>query len=129
MSYYIAKTVDRRFEETLERVVTLLKEEGFGILTEIDVKETLKKKLNVDFRKYRILGTCNPPFAYKALKAERMIGTMLPCNVIVQESDGGKTEVAAIDPVASMQAVQNPHLESIAHEVRNKLKKVVESIE
>ena len=122
MSYYYTKVVDLPFERTLERTIDSLKDEGFGVLTDIDVKATLKKKLDVDFRNYRILGACNPPFAYKALQAERMIGAMLPCNVIVQEAGEGKTEVAAIDPIASMQAIDNPGLGSIAKEVREKLK-------
>jgi uncharacterized protein (DUF302 family) len=105
-----------------------LKKEGFGILTDIDVKTTLKKKLNVDFKKYRILGACNPPFAYQALQAEDKIGTMLPCNVIVQENPDGNVEVSAIDPIASMQAVQNPNLGEVAEEVRAKLKKVIDGL-
>ena len=102
-----------------------MKKEGFGILTEIDVKETLKEKLNVDFRRYKILGACNPPSAYKALTAENKIGTMLPCNVIVQEISDGQVEVTSIDPLASMQAVENPALKEIASEISNKLKTVI----
>ncbi len=128
MSYYFSKSVAGSFDETVTKVSNELKKEGFGILTEIDVQETLKKKLNVDFQKYRILGACNPPYAYRALTAENKIGTMLPCNVIVQEVAGGKVEVAAIDPVASMQAVSNPALMEIASEIRNKLKAVVDRI-
>jgi len=128
MSYYFSKTVAGSFNDIVERVTAELKKEGFGILTEIDVKETLKKKLNVDFRRYKILGACNPPFAYKALIAEDKIGTMLPCNVIVQELSEGTVEVAAIDPAASMQAVDNPALKVIASEVREKLKAVMERI-
>ena len=128
MSYYFSKTVAGSFNDIVERVTAELKKEGFGILTEIDVKETLKKKLNVDFRRYKILGACNPPFAYKALIAEDKIGTMLPCNVIVQELSVGTVEVAAIDPAASMQAVDNPALKGIASEVREKLKAVMERI-
>lgn len=105
-----------------------MKKEGFAILTEIDVKEALKKKLNVDFKKYRILGACNPPFAYQALQAEDKIGTMLPCNVIVQEHTEGKVEIAAVDPVASMQAIENPKLRDVAEQVRVKLKRVIESL-
>ena len=104
-----------------------LRKEGFGVLTEIDVQETLKKKLNADFRRYKILGACNPPFAYQALQAEDKIGTMLPCNVIVQESDGG-VEVAAVDPIASMAAVKNPKLAAVADQVQAKLKKVIETL-
>lgn len=128
MSYYFTRLIDLTFEETIEKVTEELKKEGFGILTEIDVKNTLKKKLDVDFRKYMILGACNPPFAYKALTNERMIGAMLPCNVIVQEADGGKTEVAAVDPIASMKAVENASLECVAKEVRDKLKKVIDNV-
>ena len=116
------------FEDAIKKVVEELKKEGFGILTEIDVKETLKKKLDVDFRKYKILGACNPPFAYQALQAEDKIGTMLPCNVIVQETAEGTVEVSAVDPVASMQAIHNPQLESIAEQVRAKLKKIVANL-
>ena len=128
MSYYFSKIIDLPFDKAIEKVTEALKKEGYGILTEIDVKATLKKKLNVDFRNYKILGACNPPFAYEALKAERMIGLMLPCNVIVQETEGGKTEVAAIDPIASMQAVTNANLAKIAKEVQIKLQKVIQNI-
>ena len=128
MSYYFSKILNVSFEEAISKVTEELKKEGFGILTEIDVKETLKKKLNVDFKKYRILGACNPPFAYQALQAEDKIGTMLPCNVIVQELAEGKVEVAAIDPVASMQAVKNPELGDIAEQVRIKLRKVIDNL-
>jgi uncharacterized protein (DUF302 family) len=106
-------------------VIEELKREGFGILTDIDVKETLKKKLNVDFRRYRILGACNPPFAYQALQAEDKIGTMLPCNVIVQEDEEGKIEVAAIDPIGSMRAVENPKLREVGEQVQVRLKRVI----
>jgi len=128
MKYYFEKTTDYSFEESIERVTEELKKEGFGILTEIDVQATLKKKLDVDFKKYQILGACNPPFAHKALQAENKIGAMLPCNVIVQELDDGKTEVAAVDPVASMQAVENENLAGIASEIRAKLEKVIHSL-
>jgi uncharacterized protein (DUF302 family) len=128
MSYYFSRTIETDFEDAVARVREALKKEGFGVLTEIDVKATLKKKLDADFRNYLILGACNPPFAYKALLAEDKIGTMLPCNVVVQEVSGGSIEVAAIDPVASMQAVHNPDLEGIAGEVREKLKSVVQSM-
>lgn len=128
MSYYIAKTVELSFDQAVVRVTEELKKEGFGILTEIDVQQTLKKKLDVDFRKYRILGACNPPLAFKALQAEDKIGLMLPCNVIVQETADGKTEVAAIDPIASMQAINNPGLRDLADEVQNKLRKVMEKL-
>ena len=128
MKYYFEKTTDYSFEETIDRVTEELKKEGFGILTEIDVQATLKKKLDVDFKKYQILGACNPPFAHKALQAENKIGAMLPCNVIVQELDDGKTEVAAVDPVVSMQAVENENLAGIASEIRAKLEKVIHSM-
>jgi len=128
MSYYFSKKVKGTFGEVEERARVALKEEGFGVLTEIDVTETLKKKMDVDFRKYKILGACNPPFAYKALQAEDKIGTMLPCNVIVQESGEGEVEVAAIDPIASMQAIKNAALEPVAVEVQMKLKKVIDSV-
>jgi uncharacterized protein (DUF302 family) len=128
MKYYFSKTVTLSFDDAIEKVIAELKKEGFGVLTDIDVKQTLKKKLDVDFKKYRILGACNPPFAYKALQVEDKIGTMLPCNVIVQEIEGGRVEVAAIDPIASMQAVANPALKDVAEEVQAKLKKVVENI-
>ncbi|MEE4198691.1 MAG: DUF302 domain-containing protein [Bacteroidales bacterium] len=128
MKYYFEKTTDYSFEETIDRVTEELKKEGFGILTEIDVQATLKKKLDVDFKKYQILGACNPPFAHKALQAENKIGAMLPCNVIVQELNDGKTEVAAVDPVVSMQAVENENLAGIASEIRAKLEKVIHSM-
>ena len=128
MTYYFAKTLEMPFDAAIEKVTAALKEEGFGILTEIDLKQTLKTKLDVDFRHYRILGACNPGFAHKALTAEDKIGTMLPCNVIVQDVGDGKTEVAAVDPVASMQAIENPALGAIAGEVRGKLKAAIESL-
>jgi len=128
MSYHFTKILDIPFEQVMSKVTDALKKEGFGILSQIDVQQTLKKKLDVDFRKYYILGACNPPFAYKALQVEKIIGTMLPCNVVVQESEGGNTEVSAVDPVASMQAVQNPALLDVAQQVRAKLKKVIESL-
>ncbi len=128
MSYYFSKTVDGPFDAAVERVKAALKKEGFGVLTEADVGKTLKEKLGVDFRPYRILGACNPPLALKALKAEDKIGTMLPCNVIVQELASGRVEVAAIDPVASMAAVGNPALEPVGREVRERLKAVVDRL-
>jgi uncharacterized protein (DUF302 family) len=128
VTYYFSKTVPLTFDETLARTAEVLAKYGFGLLTEIDVKSTLKKKLDVDFRNYRILGACNPDFAHQALQKEDKIGTMLPCNVIVQETEAGQVEVAAIDPVASMQAVENPDLESVATEVRARLQAVVEEI-
>lgn len=128
MSYYFSKTLKGSFDEAVAKVTEGLKKGGFGIITEIDVKETLKKKLDVDFRKYKILGACNPPFAYKALQAEDKIGLMLPCNVIVQELTGGKVEVAAIDPVASMAVIDNPKLRDVGEQVRVKLKKVIDNL-
>ena len=128
MSYYFDKILHLSFDEAITRVTEELKKEGFGVLTDIDVKATLKKKLDVDLRSYRILGACNPPFAYRALQAEDKIGTMLPCNVIVQETTEGIVEVAAIDPVASMQAVQNPALAGVAYEVQSKLRRVIDRL-
>ena len=128
MSYYFSKRINSSFDDAVERVTEELKKEGFGILTEIDVKATLKKKLDVDFHPYKILGACNPSFAYKALQAENKIGVMLPCNVIVQELPDGQVEIAAVDPIASMQAVDNPALGGIAGEVQAKLKKVIVSL-
>lgn len=128
MSYYFNKMITGNFDDVITKVTEELKKEGFGILTEIDVKETLKKKLDVDFKKYKILGACNPPFAYEALKAEDKIGAMLPCNVVVIEQAPGQIEVAAVNPIASMQAVANPNLGKVANEVQSKLKKVVESL-
>ncbi len=127
MSYYFNKVVDMTFEEVIEKVTEELKKEGFGVLTEIDVKAALKKKIDVDFRKYRILGACNPKFAHKALLEEDKIGTMLPCNVVVQEREDGKIEVAAIDPIASMQSVKNENLGEIASQIQSKLKQVIEN--
>lgn len=128
MNYYFNKTIEGSFENVRQRAIEALKEEGFGVLTEIDVRQTLKEKLDVDFRKYTILGACNPPFAYKALQAEDKIGLLLPCNVIVQEIADGEIEVAAVDPIAAMQAVHNPNLEAIALQVKGKLEKVIEGM-
>jgi uncharacterized protein (DUF302 family) len=128
MSYYFSKAVNEEFDKAIEKVTEKLKEEGFGILTEIDVKATLKKKLDADFKKYKILGACNPPLAYKALLSEDNIGTMLPCNVIVKENADGNVEVSAVDPIASMMAVKNESLGLVAEEVRNKLKKVIDNL-
>jgi uncharacterized protein (DUF302 family) len=128
MSYYFSKTLQISFDEAVAKVTDELKKEGFGILTDIDVQTTIRKKLNADFRKYRILGACNAPYAYQALLAEDKIGTMLPCNVIVQEIAEGKVEVAAIDPIASMQAIRNPALGKIAMEVQAKLKNVIDNL-
>ena len=128
MSYYFSKTLHLPFDEAVDRVTEELKKEGFGVLTDIDVKATLKKKLDVDFRRYRILGACNPPFAHAALMAEDKIGTMLPCSVIVQETPEGAVEVSAIDPIASMQAVRNPALSDVANQVQAKIKRVVDNL-
>ena len=128
MSYYFSKTLSVPFDDGVSRVTAALKEEGFGIITEIDVKETLKKKIGAEFRNYRILGACNPASAYEALMLEDKVGTMLPCNVIVQELSDGKVEVAAIDPVASMQAIDNPALKQKAQAIQAKLRKVIEGL-
>lgn len=127
MSYYFSKTVSVSFDAAIAKVKEELKKEGFGVLTEINVKETLKEKMNVDFKKYQILGACNPTFAYEALKSEEHIGLMMPCNVIVQEI-GSAVEVSAIDPVASMGAIKNEKLLGIAQQVQGKLKAVIESL-
>lgn len=126
--YYFNKTVDLSFEDAIAKVTEELKKEGFGILTEIDVAATMKKKLDVDLRPYKILGACNPPFAYKALQAESHIGIYLPCNVIVQDVGDGKTEVAAVDPLVAMSQVENPALEPVAKEVQAKLQRVIENL-
>jgi uncharacterized protein (DUF302 family) len=128
MAYYFVKNLASSFEQAIADVTAELKKEGFGILTEIDVTATLKKKLNVDFPKYTILGACNPPYAYQALQAEAKIGTMLPCNVIVQELADGTIDVAAVDPLASMQSIRNPELQGIAEEIQLKLKKVIDHL-
>jgi uncharacterized protein (DUF302 family) len=127
MTYYFAKTLPLPFDKAVPHVVEALKKEGFGIITEIDVKETFRKKLGLEFRDYRILGACNPKLAHEALQLEDKVGTMLPCNVVVQ-AKGGATEVAAIDPVASMAAIDNPRLKDEAMRVRAMLKRVVESL-
>jgi uncharacterized protein (DUF302 family) len=128
MSYHNSKIVKTPFDETIAIVTEELKKEGFGVLTEIDVKETLKKKLDVDFRKYRILGACNPPLAFKALSEEENIGVMLPCNVIVQEKESGVVQVSAINPMESMKSVANPNLEEIAATVSSKLANVIKNL-
>ena len=127
-NYGFSKVVNLSYEEAIEKVTEELKKEGFGVLTEIDVKETLKKKLDVDFKPYKILGACNPPFAYKALQSEEQIGLMLPCNVIVYVNDEGKTVVVAIDPIASMQAVKNDKLGEVAETIQGKLKNVISNL-
>lgn len=128
MSYCFSKSVTTDFDTAVSSVTEELKKEGFGILTEIDIKETLKKKLDVDFRKYKILGACNPHFAHQALLAEAMIGTMLPCNVIVQEGKNNTVEISIVDPVASMMAVKNDALGVLATEVREKLHRVIDNV-
>ena len=128
MSYHFSKIVDYNFEKAIERVTDELKKEGFGVLTEIDVQDTLKKKINVDFHRYKILGACNPHFAYKALSSENKIGTMLPCNVVVQQHNDGKVEVTAVDPVTSMASIKNENLGAVATEVREKLMRVIENV-
>jgi uncharacterized protein (DUF302 family) len=128
MTYHFSKTLKVSFEEALARTIEALKKEGFGVLTEINVKATLKEKLDVDFRNYRILGACNPPLAYRALQTEDKIGLMLPCNVIVQELAPGKVEVAAIDPIVAMASVGNPDLRSVGQEVQAKLEAVIRSL-
>ena len=127
--YYFKTTVDMPYDQTVKKVREALATEGFGVLTEIDVKATLKKKLDVDFRPYIILGACNPPFAYKTLQVEEQIGLMLPCNVVVQEAAGGGSLVAALNPLVAMEAVENPDLEPIAREVTDKLRRVVGALE
>ena len=129
MKYYISTTLkNTTFKHAIERTTAALKGEGFGVLSEIDIKATLNKKLDVDFYNYTILGACNPEMAYKALKAENKIGTMLPCNVIVQEREPGVVEISAVDPAASMMAVENDSLAGIAQDVQKKLTKVIKSI-
>jgi uncharacterized protein (DUF302 family) len=128
MSYYISTTFNGTFEEAITKATDELKKEGFGVLTEIDVKETLKKKLDVDFKKYKILGACNPNFAYQALQAEDKIGTMLPCNVIVEEHEDGKVEVSAVNPLESMKAIKNDKLADVANQVNEMLKKVINNV-
>ena len=128
MSYHFSKRLDVPFDQAVARVSEALKREGFGVLTDIDVSATLKAKLGEDFRPYRILGACNPQLAHQALQLEDKIGTMLPCNVVVQQHADGAVEVSAVDPVASMQAIQNPGLAEVAKEVQARLKKVIEGL-
>lgn len=129
MTYYFSTTLKGNFDSIIEKVSHLLKNEGFGILTRIDVQQTMEQKLNVNFNKYKILGACNPTFAYKALQAENKIGVMLPCNIIVRETDNETIEVAAVNPMQSMQAVSNMQLESIAEQVSDKLKNVINNLD
>jgi uncharacterized protein (DUF302 family) len=128
MSYYISRTIESRFDDAVAKVVDTLKGEGFGVLTDIDVAATMKQKLGIEFRPYRILGACNPPLAHKALTAEDKVGVMLPCNVIVQEAGAGKVEVAAIDPRTAMERVGNPALTDLANEVADKLAHVISAL-
>ena len=128
MSYHFSKIVSMPFDTAIERVTEALKENGFGVLTTIDVKSTLKSKIDVDFRPYTILGACNPRFAYQALQSEDKIGAMLPCNVIVQQTEDGRVEVSAVDPIASMQAIDNPALGEIAGQVQGLLKATIEKL-
>jgi uncharacterized protein (DUF302 family) len=128
MTYHFSKALEGEFEDVIRQVTEALKQEGFGVLTEIDVQQTLKKKLNADFRKYRILGACNPTLAHQALQIEDKIGTMLPCNAVVQQTHDGSIEVSAVDPVASMQAVGNAELISVAETVREKMRAVIETL-
>jgi len=128
MSYYFSTQTDLNFEDAITKTTEALKKEGFGVLTEIDVKATLKNKIDVDFPKYKILGACNPQFAHKALLSEEHIGAMLPCNVVVRENKAGQTEVFAVDPVASMSAVDNADLAPVAQQVQQKLKAVIDNI-
>jgi len=128
MEYHISKTLTGTFEEVVIRVKNALKKEGFGVLTEIDIKNTLKSKLDVDFRKYTILGACNPEYAHSALQAEDKVGTMLPCNVIIQEKEEGEVEVAAVNPKASMMAIHNKKLEQLANDVTQKLTRVIKEV-
>ena len=129
MSYYFSKKVDYSFDEAIDKITAELKEEGFGILTEIDVKATLKNKIDVDFRNYKILGACNPPFAHKALQAESQIGIMLPCNVVVQDSiDGDGIDVSVMNPMEAMSVVKNEEMGQIAEEVTKRLKSALDRI-
>lgn len=128
MSYYFAKTLETDFESAVQRATEALQAHGFGIITQIDVRDTFKNKIGVEFRDYRILGACNPQLAHEALQIEDKVGTMLPCNVVVQDAGGGKIEVAAIDPVASMMAIDNPELKRAAEQVREKLRRAIEGL-
>jgi len=128
MKYYISKKISADFDQAVLLVTESLKKEGFGVLTEINLQEKLKEKLNIDFRKYKILGACNPAYAYKALQQEDKIGTMLPCSVVVQELGNNEIEVAAVDPVASMMAIENPSLAGIAGEIKEKLERAIASL-
>ena len=128
MNYHMTKTVSLPFDAAIEKVAEALKAEGFGILTDIDIKATLHKKLGVDFRPYRILGACNPPLAHEALQTEDKVGVLLPCNVVVQEVKPGEVEVSAMDPVGAMEAIGNDKLTALAKRVKDKLNKVLEAV-
>jgi uncharacterized protein (DUF302 family) len=128
MKYYISKKIDATFEQAIDEVKEALAIQGFGVISEINMQQKLKEKLDVDFRRYIILGACNPAYAYKALQNEDKIGTMLPCNVIVQELGENEIEVAAIDPIASMMAIENPKLAKLAEEIKHKLERAIESL-
>ena len=128
MTYYLSRTLPIAFDDAVARTIGALKTEEFGVLTEIDVSATLKKKIGIDFPRYRILGACNPALAYEALQLENKVGTMLPCNVVVRDAGNGQTEIAAIDPVASMQAIDNPALKQAAMQVRAKLERVISGL-
>ena len=128
MEYYFSKVVNNSYDEVVKITVEALKSEGFGVISEINMHEKLKEKVGVDFKRYKILGACNPLYAYKALQAEDKIGAMMPCNVLVIEQGQNKIEIAAVNPIASMQAIKNPTLGEIALEVTNKLKKVIDSL-
>ena len=125
MEYYFSTILPAGFDEAVAKITDALKTEGFGVLTEIDLQAKFKEKLGVDFKRYKILGACNPAFAYKSLQVEEMIGVMLPCNIVVTDKENGTTEVAAIHPIASMMAIQNPALEPLAQEITEKLKRVI----
>ena len=128
MKYYISKKISTDFDQAVLLVTESLKKEGFGVLTEINLQEKLKEKLNVDFRKYKILGACNPAYAYKALQMEDKVGTMLPCSIIIQELGNNEIEVAAVDPIASMMAIENPGLAGIAGEIKGKLERAIAAL-
>ncbi len=128
MEYYFSKTINASFDEAIQQITEALKTEGFGVISEIRMHDKLKEKLNVDFKRYTILGACNPPFAYKALQAEDKIGTMLPCNVLVIEQGPNNIEIAAVNPIASMQAITNPALGDVAQQVTDKLKSVIDNL-
>jgi uncharacterized protein (DUF302 family) len=128
MEYYFSTILQTSFENAETKVTEALKTEGFGVITEIDLQFKLKEKLNVDIKKYKILGACNPSFAHKAIQAEEMVGVMLPCNIVIIDKENGLTEVASIHPLASMMAIQNPTLEPLAKEITEKLKRVIQSL-